>query len=195
MPIKEITRADLLDFDEYVAVRKNRKSLVSSLKKNRRISVGPDATFYFESFDTMLHQIQEMLYIERGGEDQIEDELNAYNSLIPNGHELIATLMFEIDNAERRAEFLARLGGVENKIKIVLNDDVIDGVPELDIERTNESGKTSSIHFIHFPFNQDQSKKFKDLETSVKLGIDHEGYGHMALIPKISQEALSKDLD
>ena len=113
MPIKEITRADLLEFDEYVAVRKKRKSLVSSLKKNRRISVGPDATFYFESFDTMQHQIQEMLYIERGGEDQIDDELNAYNSLIPNGHELVATLMFEIDNPISRATFLSKVGGIE----------------------------------------------------------------------------------
>ena len=167
MPNKEITRADLLDFDEYLAVRKERKSLISGKKKNRRISVGPDATFYFESFDTMLHQIQEMLYIERGGEEQVDDELNAYNSLIPNGKELVATLMFEIDNVQRRTEFLSRLGGVEKKIKLVLNDEVIDGVPELDIERTNESGKTSSIHFIHFPLNESQSKKFKDLETSV----------------------------
>ena len=195
MPNKEITRADLLDFDEYLAVRKERKSLISGIKKNRRISVGPDATFYFESFDTMLHQIQEMLYIERGGEEQVDDELNAYNSLIPNGKELVATLMFEIDNVQRRTEFLSRLGGVEKKIKLVLNDEVIDGVPELDIERTNESGKTSSIHFIHFPLNESQSKKFKDLKTSVTLGIDHEKYGHIAQFPDIFQEALSKDLD
>jgi hypothetical protein len=113
MTNKEITRADLLNVDEYAIIRTERKRLVSGLKKNRRISVGPDATFYFESFDTILHQIQEMLHIERGGEEQINDELSAYSSLIPNGKELVATLMFEIDNAQRRAEFLGGLGGAE----------------------------------------------------------------------------------
>jgi hypothetical protein len=195
MTNKKITRADLLNNDEYAIIRAERKRKVSALKKNRRIPVGPDATFYFESFDTMLHQIQEMLHIERGGEEQIDDELNAYNSLIPNGRELVATLMFEIDNAQRRAEFLAGLGGVENKIKLILNDEVIQAVPELDIERTNESGKTSSIHFLHFHFNNSQSKKFKDLKTSVTLSIEHEKYGHLAMLPNISKEALSQDLD
>ena len=195
MANKVITRADLMDFEEYVAVRKERKRLISELKKNRRIPVGPDATFYFESFDTMRHQIQEMLYIERGGEQQIDDELNAYNSLVPNGSELVATLMFEIDNPQRRTEFLSSLGGVEKKIKLVLDEEVINGIPESEIERTNESGKTSSIHFIHLPFNKSQSIKFKDLKTSVKLGIDHERYGHMAQVPNIFQEALSQDLD
>ncbi len=195
MTNKEITRADLLNVDEYAIIRTERKRLVSGLKKNRRISVGPDATFYFESFDTILHQIQEMLHIERGGEEQINDELSAYSSLIPNGKELVATLMFEIDNAQRRAEFLGGLGGVEKKIKLILNDEVICAVPEIDIERTNESGKTSSIHFLHFPLSESQSKKFKNLETSVTLSIEHEKYGHLAIFPEVSKKALSEDLD
>ncbi len=195
MKKKEINRADLISNDEYANVRVERKRLISSIKKNRRISVGPDATFYFESFDTMLHQVQEMLYIERGGEDQINDELFAYNSLIPNGSELVATLMFEIDNTERRAEFLYGLGGVENTVKLILDNDEIIGVPEMDVERTNESGKASSIHFLHFPFNKIQSEKFKNIETSIKLSIDHNKYGHIAIVPEVSKKALLEDLD
>jgi len=192
---KKITRDDFLSHDEYAVVRAERKRKVSSLKKNRRISVGPDATFYFESFDTMLHQVQEMLYIERGGEEQIDDELNAYNPLIPNGCELIATLMFEIDNPERRAKFLSELGGVENTVKLILDSDVINGIPEIDIERTNESGKTSSIHFLHFPFKISQFLKFKNHKTSVTLSINHQEYGHQAIVPDVIRKILSEDFD
>lgn len=195
MKKKEITRADIISNDDYAAVRVERKRLVSSMKKNRRISVGPDATFYFESFDTMLHQVQEMLYIERGGENQIKDELIAYNSLIPNGSELVATLMFEIDNAQRRAEFLSGLGGVESTIKLILDSEEIIGVPEIDVERTNESGKASSIHFMHFPFSESQSEKFKDLKKVITLSINHKIYGHLAIVPEVSRKVLSEDLD
>ena len=106
MPAKhEITNDDIMARDDYIAVRPARKREITAIKKNRRVSVGPDATFYFESYDTMLHQVQEMLYIEKGGDDQIEDELSAYNPLIPNGRELVATLMFEIDEPVRRESF------------------------------------------------------------------------------------------
>lgn len=193
MPSREITRADILPVDEYIAVRPDRKRNVTELKKNRRVSVGPDATFYFESFDTMLHQVQEMLYIERGGEDQIEDELDAYNPLIPSGRELVATLMFEINDAARRTEFLAGLGGVEHTVTMVLDGDTITAVPEEDIDRTTADGKASSIQFLHFPFTESQAEKFKNPETSVTLGIGHKKYGHMAMLSDAVQEALAKD--
>lgn len=195
MKNKEITRADILSIDEYAVVRGERKRFVSAIKKDRRVAVGPDASFYFESFETMLHQVQEMLFIERGGEAQVDDELNAYNTLIPNGHELVATLMFEIDNAKRRAEFLSGLGGVENKVKLFLNDDVINGVPEAEIERTNDSGKASALHFLHFPFQEKQVRQFKNLETAITLGVEHKKYSHLAIIPKETQKSLSEDLD
>ncbi len=195
MTKREITRNDILAMDEYIAVRQDRKRTVSELKKNRRVPVGPDATFYFESFDTMLHQVQEMLYIERGGEDQIEGELSAYNPLIPNGHELVATLMFEIDDAARRAEFLAGLGGVEHMVTMVLDGDTITAVPEEDVDRTTADGKASSIQFLHFPFSESQAEKFKNPETPVTLGIGHEKYGHMAMVSGAVRNALAKDFD
>ena len=173
MPNRQITRADLLAMDEYIAVRPERNRSISALKKNRRVSVGPDATFYFESFDTMLHQVQEMLYIERGGEAQIEDELNAYNPLIPGGRELVATLMFEIDDEVRRTEFLNGLGGVEHTVTVSLGGEVITAVPEDDIDRTSADGKASSIQFLHFPVTGEQVEKFRDPETTVMLGIGH----------------------
>ena len=195
MPNRQITRADLLAMDEYIAVRPERKRSISALKKNRRVSVGPDATFYFESFDTMLHQVQEMLYIERGGEAQIEDELNAYNPLIPSGGELVATLMFEIDDEVRRTEFLNGLGGVEHTVTVSLGGEVITAVPEDDIDRTTADGKASSIQFLHFPFTEQQVEKFRDPETTVTLGIGHKKYGHMANLTDAAKEALAKDFD
>ena len=195
MPNRQITRADLLAMDEYIAVRPERKCSISALKKNRRVSVGPDATFYFESFDTMLHQVQEMLYIERGGEAQIEDELNAYNPLIPSGGELVATLMFEIDDAVRRTEFLNGLGGVEHTVTVSLGGEVITAVPEDDIDRTTADGKASSIQFLHFPFTGEQVEKFRDPETTVTFGIGHKKYGHMENLTDAAKEALAKDFD
>src|SRR5215472_15744032 len=113
---RELTRADILPLDQYERERRTHRQRVTALKQNRRVEVGPLATFYFENFDTMWHQVHEMLYIERGGEAQIADELAAYNPLIPQGDELIATVMFEIENPDRRAAMLAELGGVEHHI-------------------------------------------------------------------------------
>ena len=111
--VKLITLHDILPFDEYAATRKDRKKALTQVKKNRRMEVGPHASFYFENYETMWHQMHEMLYIERGGEDQIPDELAAYNPLIPQGSELIATVMFEIGDPIRRANVLGSLGGIE----------------------------------------------------------------------------------
>jgi len=191
----EITRDVILPIDDYVKVRPERKKAITEMKKNRRVAVGPDATFYFESYDTMLHQVHEMLYIERGGEDQIADELSAYNPLIPNGRELVATLMFEIDDPSRREGFLAGLGGVEETVTISIGGDVILGQPEEDIDRTTADGKASAIQFLHFPFTDEQVEKFKDPQTEVILGIGHEKYGHMAKLPDAVKSALSGDFD
>jgi len=191
----EITRDDILAMDDYVKVRPERKRAVTELKKNRRVPVGPDATFYFESYDTMLHQVHEMLYIERGGEEQIEDELSAYNPLIPNGKKLVATLMFEIDEPVRREKFLAGLGGVEETVTITVGDETITALPEQDVDRTTADGKASSIQFLHFPFTETQIEKFRDPETVITLGIGHAKYGHMAKLPDAVKQALAADFD
>ena len=193
MPKTEITRSDIMPINEYTKIRKERRKAVTVMKKDRRISCGPDATFYFESFDTMWHQVHEMLYIEKGGEAQIADELTAYNPLIPNGRELVATLMFEIDDENRRRAFLSGLGGVEEMITFEFAGEVVKGVPEDDVDRTTADGKASSVQFIHFPFTDQQVALFKQAGTRVVLGIGHSKYGHLAVLSDASRQALAGD--
>ncbi|MDX1485711.1 MAG: DUF3501 family protein [Alphaproteobacteria bacterium] len=193
---REIGRDDLImDPDAYRDVRAERRKEVWALKANRRIAVGPFATFMFENFDTMRHQVQEMIYIERGGDEQLEGELAAYNPLIPNGSELVATVMFEIEDPVRRARELERLTNVEETITMELDGEVIAAVPETDLERTKEDGKTSSIHFLHFPFTAQQVAKFKAPGARVVLAINHENYAHMAVLPETVRAALAEDFD
>src|ERR1700687_408300 len=109
---------------------------MSEIKRQRRVEVGPFATFYFESYATMWHQVHEMLHIEKGGEEQIGDELRAYNPLIPQGSELVATVMFEIDDEVRRKSVLERLSGIEDKMFLQIGGEQVRGVPEGDRENT-----------------------------------------------------------
>ena len=182
---KQIEKVDLIPADIYAGSRKKIRKELVEFKKNRRIALGPYATFYFESFETMLAQVQEMLHIEKGGDEQLKDELTAYNPLIPNGKELTATLMFEIDNPVSRALFLGKVGGIEEKVFMKIDNEVIKAVPEEDVDRTSAEGKASSVQFIHFKFNDDQITKFKSGNVSVNLGIDHKEYGH---ITKLTEE-------
>lgn len=191
----EITRADIIPIAEYAASRTERRRKLADYKRDRRVSVGPHATFYFESYETMWHQVHEMLHIEKGGEDQIAGELEAYNPLVPKGRELVATLMFEIENPVQRAKFLAGLGGVEETVTLAFAGETVKGVPELDMDRTNEEGKASSVQFIHFPFTDDQAAKFKTDGTRATLAIGHDAYAHAAVIPERVRAALAQDLD
>jgi hypothetical protein len=190
-----IAREDIMDIEVYGRERPERRKRLTEVKRNRRLEVGPFATFYFESFETMLHQIHEMLYIEKGGEEQIADELAAYNPLIPNGSELVATVMFEIDEPVRRATALAKLGGVEETVTIKIGDQVVKGVPEADIDRTTADGKASAVQFIHFPFTKDAIAAFREPGAQVLVGFDHPQYGHMAVMPEAVRAALAEDFD
>ena len=192
---REITKADILPMPEYTKRRIELRKAVVALKKPRRVEVGPVATFYFECYETMLQQIQEMLYIEKGGDEQLVDELRAYNPLIPQGRELVATVMFEIDDPVRRTNFLNRLGGVEHTAFLKFAGASIAGVPEADQDRTNESGKASSVQFIHFPMDDAQAAAFKQAGQQVILGFEHPAYGHMAVLSEEARAALSRDLD
>ena len=197
MPLSEkrITPDDLLPLDHYIAKRKEYRVEAVALKKNRRMGVGPHVTFYFENYTTMWHQIQEMLYIEKGGDEQIADELSAYNPLIPQGSELVATMMIEIPDEVQRARTLAQLGGIEETITLTMGDHTVNAVPEDDQDRTTEDGKTSSVHFLHFSFDEAAKVAFKDTDTRAILTIDREGYQHMAIVPDTVRAALIKDLD
>ncbi len=190
----EITRADIMDIAEYKKIRGERRQHMVELKKHRRVEIGPVATCYFESFETMWHQIHEMLYIEKGGEEQIADELYAYNPLIPKGHELIATVMFEIDEPIRRKNFLMRLGGVEETAVLKFDGFEVKGVPEADVDRTSADGKASSVQFIHFPFTAEQAAAFKQDGTQVLMGFTHPEYGHLTVLPESTRKALAADL-
>jgi len=191
----EITRADILPLDDYLKSRADRRAKATSIKRDRRVEVGPSATFYFENYETMWHQIHEMLAIEKGGEAQIDDELAAYNPLVPKGRELVATLMFEIDDPDRRDALLRRLGGIEHRITLSFDGETVAAVPEGDVERTDASGKASSVHFLHFPFTPAQIEKFRRAGTRATLGFDHDAYGHTAAIPEAVRAALAADFD
>jgi hypothetical protein len=196
MPQKrEITRADILPVERYAAERRTFKQRIAAIKQKRRIEVGPYATFYFENYDTMWHQVHEMLYIERGGEAQITDELEAYNPLIPQGGELVATVMFEIEDAARRDRELNRLGGVEHNIYLSISGDRASGVADPTRENTSPEGKASSVQFIRFPLSAAQQLNFHAPGTQIICGIDHPSYGHMAVMPEEVRAALAADLE
>jgi len=190
---KYVEKKDLMSADVYAKNRKHIRKELVEFKKNRRIALGPYATFYFESFETMVAQIQEMLHIEKGGDEQLKDELIAYNPLVPNGKELTATLMFEIDNPVSRGAFLGKVGGIEEKIFMKIDNEEVKAVPEDDVDRTSAQGKASSVQFIHFNFNEDQIAKFKSGSLSVELGIDHKEYTHTTKLTEENVKSLTAD--
>ena len=190
---REIQKQDIMPLDVYTEKRRELRKNIVDYKKNRRVALGPYATFYFESYETMLAQVQEMLYIEKGGDEQLQDELSAYNPLIPNGKELTATLMFEIDNPISRAAFLGKVGGIEETVFMKINGEKIKAVPEEDVDRTSTEGKASSVQFIHFNFTDDQIEKFKSNSLEIELGIDHKEYSHSTKLSKENIASLSAD--
>ena len=192
---REIQKEDIIPLDIYIEKRRELRKNIVDYKKNRRVALGPYATFYFESYETMLAQVQEMLYIEKGGDEQLQDELSAYNPLIPNGRELTATLMFEIDNPISRAAFLGKVGGIEETVFMKINGDKIKAVPEEDVDRTSADGKASSVQFIHFNFTDDQIEKFQSNSSEIELGIDHKEYSHSTKLSKENIASLSADFN
>lgn len=190
---RRITREDLLPLPEYQKARKERRAQILQIKQHRRIEVGPYAAFYFENYDTMLQQVQEMLYIEKGGEAQIEDELTAYNPLIPQGAELVCTLLLEVEDPGRRDRILRTLSYIENHIFMQIDGARIPAIALPGEERTRDDGKTSSVHFLRFPFTPAQIAAFRDPSVSVLLGIEHQNYAHIAPLSQASREALAGD--
>lgn len=191
----EITRADILPLSVYEKERKERRKRTAEMKAKRRVEVGPFATFYFENYETMLHQVHEMLAIEKGGDEQVQSELEAYNPLIPKGRELIATLMFEIEDPARRARELARLGGVELQIYLVAGGTRVHAQQIGDDERTRADGKISSVHFLRFEFPREAVAAFKQPGAEIVLDIAHPNYAHMARLSEPVRAELARDFD
>jgi len=188
---RKIIPADLLSPDEYESRRKSLKQNLIPVKKQRRIEVGPFATFYFENYATMWLQVQEMLRIEKGGEEQIPGELAAYNPLIPQGEELIATLMLEIEDEKRRNAVLLTLGGIEESVFMEIGGETIRATPTEYDDRTTADGKTSSVHWLRFTLTKEQIARFAG--ERVVLGVSHPNYGHMAVLSAETRAALAKD--
>lgn len=188
-----ITEADILPLADYELIRKEKREENILRKKFRQLAVGPYATITFESWDSMWLQVQEMLRIEKGGSEQLVDELAAYNPMIPDGSELTATLMFEIDDEVRRRNFLSKLGGVENCISIELDGERIGAEPEMDVDRTNADGKASAVQFLHFRFTPQQVEKWLSGAGQAMLRIDHSNYGHAAMIDVDARAELARD--
>ncbi|MFA7263084.1 MAG: DUF3501 family protein [Caulobacter sp.] len=198
MPFSDhrITPADLISDAQYALERSARRAALLPVKRLRRVALGPYCTVIFESYETMLFQVQEMLLTEKGGAAQVPDELAAYNPLIPQGSELVATVMFEIDEPARRARELARLGGVEQRFFLQFGADFrADGVPDDDdIERTREDGKTSAVHFLRFSLDEAMKTVFRDPAMSIAIGCDHEHYAHLAMLGPATRAELARDL-
>ena len=190
---RRIEPADIMPSREYAARRKELRQARIANKAARRLQVGPYATVLFESYASMLAQVQEMLYIEKGGDEQLAEELEAYNPMIPQGSELTATMLLEIEDADKRARVLATLGRIEDHVAIRIGDDRIRGVPDEDDERTNAAGKTSAVHFFHFPFTAAQIVAFRTPGAQVLFEIAHPNYGHIAILSDAMRQELATD--
>jgi Protein of unknown function (DUF3501) len=190
-----LSASDILPMEQYGRIRAESRRRIAAQKRNRRVAVGPHVTFYFESYDTMWLQVHEMVYIEKGGAEQVPGELEAYNPLIPNGRELVATFMVEIDDPVLRKSVLGQLGGIEETAFLILDGERIDGVAEQDTDRTTAEGKASSVQFVHFPFSAAQIERFRAPGTQVSLGFSHPRYGHIAMLPQEVRAELAGDFD
>ena len=189
-----ITNDDIISLADYESIRKEKRQESILRKKFRRMAIGPYATIHFESWESMWLQIQEMLRIEKGGDEQLVDELTAYNPMIPNGSEFTATLMFEIDDAERRTAFLKTMGGVDRHIHLVIGSEKITAEPEQDIDRTRADGKASAVQFLHFKLSGEQVTQWQAGDDQVMVQIDHPNYGHATIISEECRRDMARDL-
>ena len=193
MEQNQIKPEDIYDRKDYINKRPQLRKEIVARKKRRRVDLGPYVTLYFENRETIIHQINEMVFIENGGKEQIEEEILAYKSLIPNGKELIATVMVEIDNPLKRAEVLSKMGGFEETFTLKVGDILVKARAELDVDRTTAEGKASSVQFIHFNFKENEINKFKDDNVKIELSINHEFYKHATLLNTETKNELGSD--
>ena len=189
----QLTKEDLLSLEEFTKIRAQKRQETLEIKKNRRVPLGTEATLFFENFDTLWWQIQEMLYIEKGGDAQMEEELLAYNPLLPQGQELVATFMIEIDDPIRRAQILGMLGGIEHHLCLRFAGHTLKAIPEEDPNRTTESGKTSAIHFVHWAFTKDQIADFCKVHQDIIVEITHPSFSSKTLMAENVRAVLQGD--
>ena len=191
---RTITAADIMATEQYELIRRDKKAEAIERKKLSRLSIGPNAVILCENWDSMWLQIQEMLRIEKGGDEQLVDELAAYDPMVPKGRELTATVFFEIGDPDRRDAFLRTIGGVEDHISIQVGGHVVPARAEGDTERTRASdNKASAVHFFHFDFTPEAVAAWKSGDGTALLLIDHPNYGHAAVIGADSRAFLARE--
>jgi len=190
-----ITRSDLMSLEQYAEKRAEFRQQVIAHKKHRQVALGPNATLYFEDRLTLLYQIQEMLRIEKVFEaDGINEELNAYNPLIPNGRNFKATFMIEYPDAQVRAAQLAKMVGIEDLVWMQVGDhDKVWSIADEDLPRSNET-KTSAVHFMRFEISDDMARDLKS-GADWHIGVQHPVYTYDLAVSGATRESLLNDLD
>jgi hypothetical protein len=189
-----LSREDLFSLEKYAEQRAAFRAQVLEHKKNRRVAVGPNLSLYFEDRLTIQYQVQEMLRIERIFEaDAIEDELEAYNPLIPDGSNLKCTAMFEFGDVDVRRRRLAELTGVENHVWLhVEGHDKVYAIANEDLQRSTEE-KTSAVHFMRFELTPEM-KNALAAGAALTFGVAHDLYPHHAVVDATARRALLADL-
>ncbi len=193
--MQKLTRDDLYSLEKYAEIRPQFRDRVMAHKKSRHVQIGPNATLYFEDRLTMQYQVQEMLRVERIFEPgSINDELDAYNPLIPDGSNWKATFMVEYTDIDERRAALARLKGVERKVWAQVDGfEPVSAIADEDLEREDET-KTSSVHFLRFELSAPMVRAVKQ-GAGIAVGIDHPDYRHrVASLPRATRDSLAADL-
>lgn len=192
--MKQLTRDDLYSLEKYAAIKTDFRARVMEHKKIRRVPIGDHATLYFEDALTMQYQVQEMLRLERIFEPEgIQDELDVYNPLIPDGSNWKATFMLEYDDVEERKKSLARLTGIENTVWVMVGIfDRVFAIANEDLDRS-EPDKTSAVHFMRFELTPEMVTAAKQ-GAIIKAGIDHPDYRVETELPALKRDSLAGDL-
>jgi len=192
---QQITRDELMSLEQYAEKRGEFRQQVLDHKKNRQVPLGPNATLYFEDRLTLLYQIQEMLRIEKVFEaDGINEELEAYNPLIPDGRNFKATFMIEYPDAQVRAAQLEKMVGIEDLVWMQIGDnDKVWSIADEDLERSTET-KTSAVHFLRFDISDDMAQALKS-GVEWRVGVQHPVYTFDLAIEDDTRASLLNDLD
>ena len=190
-----LSRSDLMSLEQYSELRNDFRQRVIEHKKHRRIGIGPHLFLYFEDRLTVQYQVQEMLRIEKIFEAAgIQEELEAYNPLIPDGHNLKATAMLEYQDVKERKQQLALLRGIEDLVWVQVDGfDPVFSISNEDLERSNDE-KTSAVHFMRFELTADMINALKE-GAALRLGSKHESYLHEVEVPEANRQALLSDLE
>jgi len=189
-----LARGDLMSLEQYSTARKEFRSRVLDHKRNRLIAIGPNVTWAFEDRLTVQYQVQEMLRVERIFEAAgIQDELDAYNPLIPDGSNWKVTFLIEFPDPEERKQRLSVMKGIEDRCWVQVEGlERSFAIADEDLERENEE-KTSAVHFLRFELNEEMASKVK-AGSSVKAGIDHPQYNCEVVLSAAQRDSLARDL-